>query len=158
MSSAGGFLCTSTADISSGGTSPQLSSRPGQPAEKDSRPFSVDDPQLRPRTWMPEPSTEKCSGSPRERLRSIVTPTTRCSTSVMDLSGSLPASSATTPSTMSSESCLILCADCIAARCPVTTTDCKWLAPGAAGAETELVGTGVGAEAAPAGAEAAPAG
>jgi len=127
--SADGFLYTSTPAISSGGTSLQLSSRPGQPAENISRPFRLEAPQVRPRTAMPPPSTEKCSGSPRLRLRFMVTPTTRCSTSVIDLSGSLPASSATTESTISSAFCLIFWADCSAARWPVTVTGPRSVVP-----------------------------
>ena len=53
----------------------------------------------------------------------------------MDLSGSLPASSATTESTISSEFCLIFCADCKAARWPLTTT-----VPSAAGVSGSLGG------------------
>ena len=52
----------------------------------------------------------------------MVTPTMRCSTSVTERSGSLPMSSATIESTISSESCLIFWAFCSAARWPVTIT------------------------------------
>ena len=75
---------------------------------------------------MPEPSTEKCSGSPLAMVRSMVTPTMRCSTSVTERSGSLPMSSATMESTISSEFCLIFWAELSAARLPETTTVSIW--------------------------------
>src|SRR5438094_9819364 len=61
-------------------------------------------------------------------LRSMVTPAMRCSTSVTERSGSLPMSSATIESTTSSAFCLSFCADCSAARWPLTTTTAPWLA------------------------------
>ena len=70
---------------------------------------------------------------------SMVTPAIRCSTSVTERSGSLPMSSATIESTTSSASCLSFCADCSAARWPLTTTTAwsatwAWAAPGASAA------------------------
>jgi len=62
----------------------------------------------------------------------MVTPGMRCSTSVMDLSGSLPMSSATIESTTSSEFFLSCWALSRAARWPVTVT--TWGAALAAGA------------------------
>ena len=88
----------STAAISSGVTSPH--ERPLPPlALKISRPFNLAATPDMPRTWMPFPSVEKWSASMN---REMETPDTRCSTSVMLLSGSMPASSATTESTMDS--------------------------------------------------------
>ena len=57
-----------------------------------------------------------------DMVRSMVTPTMRCSTSVTERSGRAPMSDATIESTISSELCLIFWADCSAARLPLTTT------------------------------------
>jgi len=59
-------------------------------------------------------------------------------------------SSATMESTISSESCLIFCAEAIAARRPDTTTvssDCGLSAAGAAGAFWAIAGTAIQAKA-----------
>jgi len=69
----------------------------------------------------PVPSMKKWFGSPA-MVRSMVTPTMRCITSVTERSGNLPMSSATIESTISSAFCLIFWADCKAARWPATTT------------------------------------
>jgi hypothetical protein len=64
-------------------------------------------------------------------VRSTLTPTTRCSTSLTERSGSLPMSSATTESTTSSAVCLMRWADCMASRWPTTTMRGTRPSPGA---------------------------
>ena len=68
----------------------------------------------------PTPRTVTCAPSPR--LRSIDTPEMRCSDSARFVSGNLPISSATMPSTMPSELRFRFSVDCMLARIPLTTT------------------------------------
>ncbi len=115
------FLYTSTPAISSDGTSWKLSARPPE-AEKLSRPLSSERTWVRPRTATPLPSAEKCSGSPTDRKRSMVTPGIRESVSVTLRSGSAPISSAVTESTKVSASRLMSWARKTEPRMPLTTT------------------------------------